>query len=259
MLGHVLVAPFHERADRGWGGVEDGDPVLLDDLPQTVEIREVGGALVHDAGRPVGERAVDDVAVTGDPPDVGAAPIDVCVGLEIEDVMVGGDDPGQIATLGVDDPLRAPGRARGVEDVQRVFCAQDRRLTFVRLALDQVVPPDIPTLGHVDSVVGPLQDDDVADIRSAGQGHIGVGLELDHVSGTPRAVLGDDHPGIGVEDPAGEGVGGEPAEHNRVDQTETSAGQHGDGELGDHAHVDGDPVAFLHAEAEQPVGETAHF
>ena len=86
----------------------------------------------------------------------------------------------------------------------------------------------------------------MADVGSAGQGDIGIGLELDHVSGTPSAVLGDHHPGVGIEDPAGEGIGREPAEYNGVDQTETGACQHGDGELGDHAHVDGDPVAFLH-------------
>src|ERR1700730_8450139 len=36
VLGRVLLAPFHAGADRGGGGVEDRDPVRLDDLPPDV-------------------------------------------------------------------------------------------------------------------------------------------------------------------------------------------------------------------------------
>ena len=49
----------------------------------------VGRALVHDRGGAVGERPVDDVAVPGHPADVGRAPVDVGVRLEVEDVCGG--------------------------------------------------------------------------------------------------------------------------------------------------------------------------
>ena len=96
VLLDVLDAPLHAGADRGRGRVEDRHLVALDDLPPAVLGRVVGRALVHHDGRAVGERAVDDVAVAGDPADVGGAPVDVVV-LEVEDELVGGGDPGQVA------------------------------------------------------------------------------------------------------------------------------------------------------------------
>ena len=77
----VLRPPLHVRPDRGRRGVEDRHAVTLDDRPPAVLVGEVGRALVEDAGRPVAERPVDDVAVARDPADVGRAPVDVCSGL----------------------------------------------------------------------------------------------------------------------------------------------------------------------------------
>ena len=60
------------------------DLVTLDDLPEAIFARMIGRALVHHDARAVRERAVDDVAVAGDPADVGGAPVDVVV-VQIED------------------------------------------------------------------------------------------------------------------------------------------------------------------------------
>ena len=79
MLRRPVGAPPHERADRGRRGVEDRDAVALDDLPEAILLRPVGRAFVHHHRRAVGERTVDDVAVAGDPADVGRAPVDVVV------------------------------------------------------------------------------------------------------------------------------------------------------------------------------------
>ncbi len=119
----MVGPPLHAGADRGRRGVEDRHAVALDDLPPDVLVGIVRRPLVHDAGRAVGERPVDDVGVAGDPADVGGAPVDVPLGLEVEDVAVGPGDAGQVAAGGVQDPLRLRGRARGVEDVERVLGA----------------------------------------------------------------------------------------------------------------------------------------
>src|SRR5690606_28583377 len=100
-LGGDLVAPLHERADRGGRGVEDAHAVLLHDLPEAALVRGVRGAFVHDLGGAVGERAVDDVGVAGDPADVGGAPVHVGLGLEVEDGPVGVGDLGEEAAGGV--------------------------------------------------------------------------------------------------------------------------------------------------------------
>ena len=88
VLLRPLVAPLDEGADGGGRGVEDVDLVSLDDAPEAVGLGEVGRAFVHQAGRAVLQRAVDDVAVAGDPADIGGAPVDVFV-LEIEDPLGG--------------------------------------------------------------------------------------------------------------------------------------------------------------------------
>ena len=116
----VLGAPLHVGPDRRRRGVEDVDLVALDDLPPAVLVREVRRALVHDAGRAVAERPVDDVAVPGHPADVGGAPVDR-VGLDVEDVVVRGRDADEVAARRVRDPLRLGGRARGVEQVEEVL------------------------------------------------------------------------------------------------------------------------------------------
>ena len=85
LLG-VLGAPLHAGADRGRRGVEDRHPVALDELPPDVLVGVVGRALVHHRGRAVEQRPVDDVGVAGDPADVGRAPVDVLLGLQVEDV-----------------------------------------------------------------------------------------------------------------------------------------------------------------------------
>src|SRR5699024_5214880 len=91
LSGNVL-APPHEGTDRRGRHVGDGDLVLLDDLPEAPLVRGVRGALVHDDGGGVGEWAVDDVGVPRDPADVRGAPVDVRLGLEVENrpVRVGG-------------------------------------------------------------------------------------------------------------------------------------------------------------------------
>ena len=68
------------------------------------------------------------------------------------------------------------------------------------------------------------------------------------------AVGGDDQLRLGVIDAVGEGVGGEAAEDDRVRRADAGAGEHGDRQLRDHRHVDGDAVAALHAELLQGVG-----
>ena len=83
-------------------------------------------------------------------------------------------------------------------------------------------------------------------------------LEQRGLAPAPAAVGGDEHLRLGVVDAVGQRVGREPAEHDRVGGADPGAGQQGHRQLGDHRHVDGDPVALLDAEALQRVGEALH-
>src|SRR4029453_16052834 len=92
--------------------------VLLDDLPESVEVGIVGRAFVHHHRRTVRERAVYDVTVSVPPADVGRAPVDVLV-LEIEDDLRCVGDLSQVSAGRMKNTLRLSGRARCVEDVER--------------------------------------------------------------------------------------------------------------------------------------------
>src|SRR5688572_20474499 len=85
---HRRVALAHQRADRGRRGVKNRDLMLVDDAPEARGVGMVRHALEHEAGRPVRQRPVDDVAVPGDPADVGGAPEDVLLAV-VEDAGEG--------------------------------------------------------------------------------------------------------------------------------------------------------------------------
>ena len=112
--------------------------------------------------------------------------------------------------------------------------------------------------GHADGRAGAAVDDDVLDGVAGGEGFIDGGLELDLVAAAVAGVLGDDGDAGGVVDAVGDGVGGESAEDDGVDGADARAGEQGDGQLGRHAHVDGDAVALADAEGLEGVGEALH-
>ena len=87
-LLHRRVARLHQRADRRRRRVEGVDLVLVDHFPETRRRRIVRHALEHQRGGAVRQRSIDDVAVAGDPADVGGAPVDVAVVI-VEDVAGG--------------------------------------------------------------------------------------------------------------------------------------------------------------------------
>jgi hypothetical protein len=123
----------------------------------------------------------------------------------------------------------------------------------------------VAAVGHVDRrVAGGVVAGDPPDHNAGGdrrrgrQRHVDDRLEQVGCAPAEAAVGGDDHLALGVVDAVGQGVGREPAEHHRVGGADAGAGQHGDRQLGDHRHVDGDPVAALDAQALEHVGEALH-
>jgi hypothetical protein len=131
-----------------------------------------------------------------------------------------------------------------------------------RLALDGLVPPDVPALGPVDLLARTADDEHLLD--QAGvlfddllAGFVDRGLEGGRGAPAVAAVCGDDHLRAAVDDARGEGVGREPAEDHGVRRPEAGAGQHRHDGLGDHRHVDRDAVAGLDAELGERVGRLA--
>src|SRR4030095_9883852 len=95
----------------------------------------------------------------GHPADVRRAPVNVFV-LEIEHPLGGDVSPDRIATGRVNYPLRLPGAARCVEDVERMLGVERLCLAVARCSGHQLVPPMIAVPLHPDFRTGALVDDD---------------------------------------------------------------------------------------------------
>ena len=121
----------------------------------------------------------------------------------------------------------------------------------------EVVPPHVAAVGHVTSLLGAAQHEDVLDRRRRRDRLVGDVLERDDRAPAPGTVGGDEHLRLRVVDAVLERLRGEAAEHHRVRRADARTGEHGRDRLGDHAHVDRDPVALLHAERPQHVGDAA--
>ena len=213
---------------------------------------EVGHALVHHLGRAVGQRAVDDVAVAGDPTDIGGAPVDVIV-VQIEHVLVGEGHLRQVAATGVHDALGLAGGARGVQQEQQLLAVHRLgRADRVGLAISSWYQWSRPSV--IDTSLPPRRTTmtSVIDGR-VGQRFVGDRLQRQDLA-TPVATVGrDQHFRFGVVDAVAQRVRAEPAEHHAVRRTDARAGQHRHGCFGDHRQVDVDAVALADAEALQHV------
>jgi hypothetical protein len=256
-LRRDLAAELHERADGGGRRVEDRDLVLLDELPPAARVRGVGGALVHDGGRAVGERAVDDVGVAGDPADVGRAPVDIRLGVQVEDVLVRVRRLREVAAGGVQDALRLPGGAGGVEDEERVLGVEGLGLMLGARGIHRLVPPDV-ALVPLDVATGALHDEYVLDGLGAVDRGIHRRLQRERLALAVPAVRGDDELRLGVVDAGAQRLGAEAAEDDRVDSPEPHDREHRDDGFGDVGEVDRDAVAVADAEGGEGVRGLLH-
>ena len=258
----VGVGGLDQRTDRGRRGVEDRDLVVLDHLPETAGIRIGRHTLEHDLGGAAGQRAVGDVGVAGDPADVGGAPEDV-VGLDVEGVLHRQHGLQQVAAAGMLDTLRLAGRARGIEQEQRVLGLDPLRLAGVGLAGERVVEPDVATLGHGDCAAGALDDDDVLDGLAVvaagvgGQGLVGDRLQRQRLAAAELAVRGDQRNRASTLDTVAQRLRRETAEHHRVGRADAGAGLHRDDALDRHRQVDDDAVTLLDAHPAQRIAKLA--
>ena len=255
-LLHRRIARLHQGADRGRRGVEDVDLVLVDDLPEPRHRRIIRHAFEHQRGGAVRKRPIDDVAVAGDPADVGGAPIDVAVVI-VEHVLVRHRGVDQITRRGVQHALRLAGRARRVEDEQRILRVHLRAGALRGHHVLGLVVPNVAHRIHVDRRAGAFDDDDEIDAADFGDRRVGIGFERNLASAADAFVGGDDDVRLAILDAAGERIRREAAEHHGMDGADARAGEHGVSRLRNHRHVDGDAVALLDVAVAQDVGEAA--
>ena len=143
-----MIAPFDERADGGRGGVKNRDAVFFDDPPEAAFVGPVRSAFVHQDGGAGGKRAVDDVAVAGDPAAIGGTPEHI-FGAMVEDPLEGFFGEQIVAGGGVLDAFGFAGRAAGVKDEQRRFAVERLGGAIGGGVFHQIVPPVIAAGLHV--------------------------------------------------------------------------------------------------------------
>ena len=230
--------------------------MLVDHFPEAREARIVRDAFEHQSLGAVGHRAVDDVAVAGDPTHVGGAPVNLTV-LVVEDVLMGDRGIDHVAAGGVQNTLRLAGRTRGVEDEQRIFRALLFGLALGRNLGGFFAPPQIAAGFPLDVAAGALEHQDVTDAGAGLQGLVDIGLQRHLAAAAQPLVGGNDEIGLAVEDAVLDAVGREAAEDHRMDGADPGAGQQSVGGFGHHRHVDGDAVALLDALVAHDVGQPA--
>ncbi len=123
------------------------------------------------------------------------------------------------------------------------------------------MPPDVAAGVHGDvrGVADAAQDDYFFDGGRVAQGFIDAGLQRDDCAAAPRAVGRDGNFGFGVVDALAQRFGGKTTEDDAVGRANFGAGEHGDGQFGHHAHVNGNAIALGDAERAQSVGEAIDF
>jgi len=151
--------------------------------------------------------------------------------------------------------LRLPRGAGRVDDEARMVGLDLQRGARVRCAGDRLVPPHVAPRRPRDLAAEPPVDDDALDARTRRHRLVGRLLHLHDLAAPIEAVGGDQHPGLAVLEPRGDGLGPEAREARRVDRADAHDGERGDGGLGRHRQEDADAVAGADAERLQRVGE----
>ncbi len=111
---------------------------------------------------------------------------------------------------------------------------------------------------RVARVAAPAVDDDVLDLRQVAHRLVHRRLQVDRLAAPVRVVAAHHDLRARVLDPAPERLRPHPGVDDAVDRADPGAGQHGDDPLRHQRHVEDDPVALLHAQPTERVGEPVH-
>ena len=162
MFLRPFVSPFDECANGGGRGVQNIYLVAVNDAPEAIGLREIGRAFVHQSGGAILQRSIDDVAVAGDPTNVGSAPIRVFF-FEIEYPFCGEIRGDGISAGGVNHALGFAGGAGRVQDIKRMFGVERLGGTVIRSFGHELAPPVVAACLHVNRCASTFVNDNMFD------------------------------------------------------------------------------------------------
>ena len=238
----ILLA---DRAEGSRCREERAHIVLGDHPPERPRVGSADGlAFVENCRTAVQERPVHDVRVADDPADVGGRPVHLAR-PEVVDMAHRPLECHGMSAVVAHDSLRPAGRARRVQDVERI-----RRLHGHAVGRfgprNCLVPVAVPGWIELGLERRPLENDAAFGLPLCpGDSRVEEGHVRDHSARLDPTRGRDDDLGFGIVDPVGELVRRETAEHHRVDRSEPGAREHCDHRLGNHRHVHDHPVAPL--------------
>jgi hypothetical protein len=168
-------------------------------LPETTCVRIVGYAGKHQRGGSVGQRAVNDIRVTGDPADVSGAPECLAV-LIVENVLVGNSDIQQIAAGRVQHAFGLARGTGGIKNEQGILRVHLFRRAVRGSLFHQLVIPDVAFVLERHLCSSALHHDHRVNIGAGLQSLIRIGFER-HRSTASGAFISSHHDtAIGIED-----------------------------------------------------------
>ena len=163
----------------------------------------------------------------------------------------------EIAARCVQHALGLAGRARGVEDEQRVLGVHLLGRTIVADLGELLLEPEVAARRPRHLPAGVLDDENLVDAAGLLQRRVGIGLERNLAAAAQAFVGGDQEARFAVLDAPGERVRREAAEHDGMDGADPRAGEHGVSGFRDHRQIDRHPVAALDPVRLQHIGEAA--
>ena len=164
----------------------------------------------------------------------------------------------EVPARGVHEPLGLAGRARGVNDEERVLGIEEFSFVHVGLRLDNVVPPHVAASLPGNLLAGAAHHKHVLEVGEIGSGLVGGRLHFKLCAATVLTVSRDEQLRAGVFEAKAHGLGRETTEDERVHGTDAGAGERNDDRLNEHGQVHDDPVAGPNAERGEAVGGLGH-
>ena len=250
-----------DGAEGGRRGEERGDVVFLDHAPEGAGVRRADGlALIDHGGRAMQQRRIDDVAVAHDPAHIRGRPEDLARINPVE-ILHGPFERDHMAAIVAHHALGDSRGAGGVEHIERI--AGLERHTVGALARSAGRrhaggPIVIAARDHGGLRLLALQQQHRVRL-DAGEpdGLVEQGLVGHQTTRLDAAGRREDGLGRGVVDARRQLLGGETSEDHRMNGADARTGQHGEERLGDHGHVDNDPVALADPQIPQHSGQRA--
>ena len=159
-----FISPLHPGTNKCWRCIQNCDAVLCDDFKHPPLMRGIRSSFIDHLCCTVNQWPINNVRVTGNPANIGRAPIDIRLGLEIKDCSVSKGSLCEITACCMENSLWFSCRSRCVQDKEWVLSIKALSNMFCALAIDNFMPPNVGIAIPCCFLPGALYDKDLLNI-----------------------------------------------------------------------------------------------